>query len=163
EDNADYEWIDPAPDPKQRHNCANCLKQIHEEWAGSAHARAASNRRLHNLLAGTDWNGKRSKTWSVKDEHPLGTAVCASCHGPTFQDPTLEYDLTKVSGVTEKGVHCDYCHKIVDAPTDKLGTRFGRDGLRLLRPSKGEQLFFGPLDDAVREGEMFGHLPLFKE
>jgi hypothetical protein len=51
----------------------------------------------------------------------------------------------------------------VDAPTDKLGQRFGRDGLVLLRPKGQQPLFFGPLDDAFREGEAFGHLPLYKE
>lgn len=162
-DNPDYTWIDPAPDPKTKHNCGNCHRAIHDEWASSGHARAADNRRLKNLFEGTDWHGKRSPTWSLKDEHPLGMSVCASCHAPTYQDPGLAYDLSQVRGVAARGVHCDYCHKIVDAPTDKLGTRFGRDGLGLLRPAQGELLVFGPLDDAVRPGEIFGYSPLYKE
>src|SRR5439155_2150284 len=54
-------------------------------------------------------------------------------------------------------------HKVVEARTDKLGLQFGRDGYGLLRPADGHQLFFGPLDDAVREGESFGHLPLYSQ
>jgi hypothetical protein len=162
-DNPDYEWIDPAPHPKRANNCANCHREIHDEWAASAHAGAATNRRLRNLFEGTDWHGGRSPKWSLKDEHPLGMGVCASCHAPTYRDPTLAYDLSKVTGVAARGVHCDYCHKVADAPTDKLGTRFGRDGLILLRPAKDEQLFFGPLDDAVRPGEMFSYSSLYKE
>lgn len=75
----------------------------------------------------------------------------------------LNYDLRQPPGVAAHGVHCDYCHKIADAPTDKLGTRFGRDGLPLLRPPNGKQLFFGPLDDAHREGEQFAYAPFYKE
>src|SRR5262249_36777763 len=71
-DNPDYECIDPTPNPKQKNNCANCHREIHDEWAGSAHAGAATNRRLRNLFEGTDWTGRRSPTWSLKDEHPLG-------------------------------------------------------------------------------------------
>ena len=45
----------------------------------------------------------------------------------------------------------------------QAGPAFGRDGMQLLRPPKGEQLFFGPLDDAVRPGDLFGYSPLYKE
>jgi hypothetical protein len=162
-DNEDYAWIDPAPHPKQANNCGNCHVQIYQEWHGSAHARSAKNPRFLSLFGGTDGHGKPSPTWSVVDEHPIGSAVCASCHAPTFNDPNLDYDMRKVPGVAAQGVHCDYCHKVVDAPTDKLGLRFGRDGLTLLRPKAGALLTFGPLEDAYRPGEDFGHLPLYKE
>jgi len=75
----------------------------------------------------------------------------------------LDYDLRTVSGVAARGVHCDYCHKIAGAPTDKFGTRFGRDGYELLRPENDEQIFFGPLPDAVRPGESFVYAPFYKE
>jgi hypothetical protein len=163
EDHEDYAWVDPTPDPQRAASCGNCHGEIHREWSASAHARSATNRRLLNLLDGRDWHGRPSARWSVKDEHPLGSAVCAACHAPTLRDPTLEYDLAKAKGVDARGVHCDYCHKVVDAPTDRLGTRFGRDGLRLLRPKGAEQLSFGPLDDAYRPGESFGYSPLYKD
>ncbi len=157
-DNEDYSWIDPAPAAGQELNCGNCHAAIYQEWRSSAHARSATNPRFLAL-----YDGGGEKSWNLRHQHPLGAGVCAACHAPTFADSTLEYDLAKVSGIAGKGVHCDYCHKIVDAPTDKLGTRFGRDGLKLLRPPQKDLLTFGPLDDAVRPGESFAYSPLYKE
>jgi hypothetical protein len=150
-DNDDYQWLDPTPDPGRPANCGNCHAAIHREWSQSAHARSATNPRVHAVFA------------AVHRDRPDDTGVCAKCHAPTMRDPAIEYDLRTVTGIDVHGVHCDYCHKVVDAPTDKLGTRFGNDGLRLLRPPNGQMLFFGPLDDAVREGEQFGHAPVYKE
>jgi len=158
EDNENYAWIDPTPAPGKENNCGNCHGEIYQEWRGSAHARSASNPRFLAL-----YDGGEEKSWNLRRQHPLGAGVCAACHAPTFADSTLEYDLAKVSGIAKQGVHCDYCHKVVDAPTDKLGTRFGRDGLKLLRPAQDDLLTFGPLDDAVRPGESFAYSPLYKE
>jgi hypothetical protein len=162
-DNDDYTWIDPAADAHNPNNCANCHKAIHHEWARSAHARSASNPKLLALLNGTDGKRAPRSEWNLQAEHPAGVGVCVKCHAPTFQDPTLEYDFRSIKGVAAGGVHCDYCHKIAAAPTDKLGIRFGRDGYPLLRPKDGALLTFGPLDDAVRPGESFVHAPFYKE
>ena len=162
-DNSDYEWIDPHTDPAMANNCANCHGEIYREWQQSAHAKSATNPKFLHLFAGTDGKAPVQKKWNAQAEHPDGSAVCATCHAPTFSSPKLEYDIREAKGVAKSGIHCDYCHKIADAPTDKLGTRFGRDGLRLLRPSKGELLTFGPLDDAVRKGESFACLSVYKE
>jgi hypothetical protein len=156
-DNQDYAWISAHPDSKQPANCGNCHDAIHREWAGSAHARSARNPRLLQLLADPD--GKSPPGWDLSREHPLGVGVCATCHTPTMD---TDDDVRHTSGVAAQGVHCDYCHKIADAPTDKLGVRFGRDGLVLLRP-QSDQLSFGPLPDAVRSGESFAYAPLYKE
>ncbi len=158
-----YAWVDPAPNSAQPNNCGNCHGEIYREWAGSAHANSATNRRFLNLFAGTDWHGRRVGGWSLWDQKREGAGVCAACHAPTFRDPAFTYDFRAVKGVARRGVHCDYCHKVADAPTDRLGLRFGRDGLTLLRPADGQQLFFGPLDDAHREGESFAYSPLYKE
>jgi hypothetical protein len=158
EDNEDYAWIVPAPSPTRENNCGNCHEEIYREWRTSGHARSAANPRFLALF-----DGGEEKSWNLRRQHPLGAGVCAACHAPTFRDSTLEYDMTRVSGIAAKGVHCDYCHKIVDAPTDKLGTRFGRDGLKLLRPPQNDLLTFGPLDDAVRPGESFAYSPLYKQ
>jgi nitrate/TMAO reductase-like tetraheme cytochrome c subunit len=159
----DYVWLDPRPTADPQTACGLCHEAIYREWAGSAHARAATNRRLWNLLRGEDWHGRPSPSWSLAAEHPLGAAVCASCHAPAWQDPTLTYDLSQVRGVAALGVHCDYCHKIVAAITEPAGRRFGRDGFRLLRPPAQELLFFGPLDDAYRPGEKLAYSPLYKQ
>ncbi|MCI0639219.1 MAG: cytochrome c family protein [Gemmataceae bacterium] len=169
EDNPDYHWIDPLADPRKPNNCGNCHGDIVSEWRESAHARGATNPKFLALFAGGDTSPTREqgrqprREWNLLAEHPLGSGVCAACHAPTLQSPDLSYDVRAAKDVAARGVHCDYCHKIQDAPTDKLGTRFGRDGYRLLRPSDERQLFFGPLDDAVRPGETFVHSPLYKE
>ncbi len=167
-DNEDYAWIDPYPHRGKVNNCGNCHGEIFREWRGSGHARSARNPRFLEMVDGQDAAGTSWPTWNLGREHPLGVGVCALCHVPAQDDRGLDREPRKVSGVAAHGTHCDYCHKIVDAPTDKLGTRFGRDGLRLLRPATGEALFFGPLDDAVRPGESFGYPvgvggPLYKE
>jgi hypothetical protein len=162
-DNDEYGWIDPHPDRLQVNNCANCHTEIFREWKSSVHAHSATNPRFLHLFAGTDGRSPEHQTWNARAEHPDGAGVCAKCHAPTLSSPTLEYDVREAAGVTRSGIHCDYCHKVADAPADKLGTRFGRDGLFLLRPASKEQLFFGPLDDAVRKGESFVHAPYFKE
>ncbi len=159
EDHADHAWIDAHADPAQPSNCAHCHAEIYREWAGSAHGRSARNPKFLSFHGG---DGAR-RTWNVRSEHPLGAGVCAACHLPTLSSPTLDYDPREAKGAAASGVHCDYCHKVAAAPVAKLGVRFGRDGLALLRPAKGDQLFFGPLDDAVRPGESFAHLPLYKE
>jgi hypothetical protein len=161
EDDEDYRWTDPTPDPARKNNCGNCHTEIYREWSAGAHARSARNPRLLDLLGGTDRHGRRSPRWSVADENPLGSAVCALCHAPTFTADPVRNDLRKARA--DHGVHCDYCHKVADVLADELGTLFGRDALRLLRPKDGRQLFFGPLDDSLRDGEIFAYSPLYRE
>jgi hypothetical protein len=163
DDNEDYAWIDPHADSARPNNCANCHGAIYREWQQSAHARSATNPKFLSLYAGTDGAAPMQKTWNARAEYPGGAAVCATCHVPTLRSPTLDYDIREATGVAKSGIHCDYCHKIAETPTDKFGTRFGRDGLHLLRPANGDLLSFGPLDDAVRKGESFGYSPLYKE
>ncbi|MSQ97228.1 MAG: hypothetical protein EXR98_22115 [Gemmataceae bacterium] len=162
-DNSDYEWIDPHADPAKPNNCANCHGEIYCEWKDSAHARSATNPKFLHLFAGTDGKSPVQKKWNARAEHPDGAAVCATCHAPTLKSATLDYDIRAAKDVVKSGIHCDYCHKVADVPMGKFGTRFGRDALHLLRPAKGELLSFGPLDDAVRKGESFAHLPVYKE
>lgn len=159
-DEPEYTWIEPRPDAAAPNNCGNCHATIYREWAGSAHAHSARNPKF---LALFDGGGTTSRTWNVAAEHPLGAGVCASCHAPTLNSPDLDYDVRRAEGVAARGVHCDFCHKVADVPIDRLGTRFGRDGLSLLRPAKGKQLAFGPLDDAVRTGESFAYAPLYRD
>lgn len=160
DDHADYLWVDPRPG-RGNHRCANCHAEIFREWQGSAHARSASGPRLLGLYAGTDIEGRTGAGWSLLREHPQGASVCAACHAPAVDlaDPGYE-DLRKLSGVARLGTHCDYCHKIADAPTERLGTAHGRFAYRLLRPKEG-QLFFGPLDDVDRNEDTFS--PLYKQ
>lgn len=159
-DHEDYAWIDPTPHALQAQNCGNCHGALSAEWSRSAHGRSAKNPRFLSLFSGDD--GKH-KSWNVQAEHPLGAGVCAACHAPTLKSADLSYDIRQAKGTDAHGIHCDYCHKIADAPTDKLGTRFGRDGLVLVRPGPGDRLSFGPLDDAVRPGESFSFAPVYRD
>ncbi|MGF1578978.1 MAG: multiheme c-type cytochrome [Gemmataceae bacterium] len=163
DDNYEYKWIDPLPDPKRTNNCGNCHGEIFGEWKGSSHAHSAKNKRFISLFAGLDWKGNPSPTWNLLKERPIGSGVCVNCHAPTYHDPQLDGDVRQARGVDLQGVHCDYCHKIADAPAKRLGITFGRDGYELLRPKDDTQLFFGPLDDAHRKGEIFGFSPLYKD
>lgn len=160
QDNPDYHWVDPAPDPNRDLACANCHEQIYNEWQTSGHSRSATGKHFVNLYEGTDWEGKKTLAWGLLDEHNAGSGVCAFCHAPSLKpgDPA-NLDLTKVTGVPAKGVHCDYCHKIESADTNRV-TEFGRFGLNLRRPSE-HQLFFGPLDDVDRGED--AHAPIYKE
>ncbi len=149
QDNEEYEWVDPAPDPAGRHNCANCHDKIYREWSQSAHSRSATGNRFRSFYE------------TLFADNPDASGVCTACHAPSVpsSDPGY-FDLREVRGVPAKGVHCDYCHKIADAPTEGLGKTHGRFGLTLLRPAEG-QLFFGPLDDVDRGEDAYS--PLYRE
>jgi hypothetical protein len=161
EDNPDYAWVDPHPSKEHAHNCGNCHSEIFREWAASAHGRAGRNKHFLNLYDGTDWHGRPDRGWSLLTEHPDGAAVCAACHAPTvpFDHPGF-LDFRKLDGVHARGVHCDYCHKIADVSTAKLGLEHGRFAHTLLRPKEG-QLFFGPLDDVDRDEDVYA--PFYSE
>lgn len=159
DDDENYAWVDPRPG-RGGQRCANCHQEIFAEWQASAHARSASGPRLLGLYAGVDVDGQAAG-WGLLRDQPLGASVCAACHAPTVSltDPGYE-DLRAAAGVSRLGIHCDFCHKIADAPLDKLSTAHGRFGYRLLRPKHG-QVFFGPLDDVDRGEETF--LPLYRQ
>ncbi len=161
EDHPDYQWVDPHPSKERSHNCGNCHSEIFKEWAGSAHGRAGTNKHFLNLYDGTDWHGKANVGWSLLKEHPNGSAVCSACHAPTVPFSHAGFDdFRKLDGIHRFGIHCDYCHKIADAPVGKLGHEHGRFAYKLLRPKEG-QLFFGPLDDVDRDEDVYS--PLYSQ
>jgi hypothetical protein len=153
-DSENYTWVDPTPNPAQHQNCGNCHKEIYGEWSASGHARSANNRRFLNLYDGTDWQGRPHVGWSLRDEHPDGIGVCNACHAPTAP---FDADLRNLPGVSAHGVHCDFCHKIANVSTERIGFTHGRYGLELLRPSQG-QIFFGSLDDVDRGEDSYAAL-----
>lgn len=161
EDHESYAWVDPAPSPTGTHSCANCHAEIYREWTASGHARAARNRRFLNLYGGSDWHGRPNVSWSLLGQHPEGSSVCTACHAPSLSlaGPAYE-DLRQIRGVPAQGVHCDYCHKVIEATADPRGLTHGRFGLKLLRPSVG-QLFFGPLEDVDRPEDAYS--PVYRE
>jgi hypothetical protein len=156
QDNAEYEWVDAAPNAAASHNCANCHAEIYREWSASGHAHSVAGRRFRNLYEGTDWHGKANVGWGLLTQYPDGAGVCASCHAPASE----AFDLREVRGVAATGVHCDYCHKIESVADGPLGLSHGRFNLRLLRPREG-QLFFGSLDDVDRGEDAYA--PLYRD
>jgi hypothetical protein len=160
-DNEEYEWVNPAPDPAGRHNCANCHAEIYREWAASAHSRSATGQHLLNLYEGSDWQGRPGVGWGLLRDRPDGSGVCNACHVPTMPLAGEDYfDLRKARGVAAHGVHCDYCHKVHEVGDGTIGLTHGRFNLTLLRPAEG-QLSFGPLDDVDRGEDVFS--PLYRE
>jgi hypothetical protein len=157
EDNADYEWVDPRPDPAAKMNCGNCHQEIYREWSTEGHARSAVNRHLLNLYDGGDWSGRRGHGWNLLADRPEAAGVCNACHAPTA---SFNADLGDLHGSAAQGVHCDYCHKVVGADVKRVGLTHGRYGLDVRRPKKG-QLFFGPLDDVDRHEDSY--VPLYQE
>ncbi|MBY0230190.1 MAG: cytochrome c family protein, partial [Gemmataceae bacterium] len=147
EDNALYEWVDPAPSPADEGRCANCHREIHREWAGSAHSRSSASERFLQVYA------------RLLREKPDGSAVCASCHAPALPDGEALGDLREAEGF-KASVHCDYCHKVAGLGEGTLGLTHGKHLLRLLRPKEG-QLFFGPLDDVDRGEDAYS--PLYRD
>jgi hypothetical protein len=156
-DNEEYRWVLSAPDARDPSRCGNCHQAIFDEWASSSHASAVNDRHFENVYDGTDWQRHANRGWNLLADNPEGAGVCNACHAPSAR---FDCDLRQLSGADAEGVHCDYCHKVAEAPVKDLGRAHGRYGLRTLRPSAG-QLFFGPLDDADNGSDSY--LPIYKE
>lgn len=160
QDNADYHWVDPTPDPSASHNCGNCHAEIYREWKASGHATSLQNRRFLNLLDGADWQGRENQGWNLSAEHPDGLSVCSSCHAPTVGLDDLALANPRLArGADAHGIHCDLCHKIESVDLENVGYTHGRFAFKLLRPSEKQtatgQIFFGPLDDVDRGEDIF--------
>ena len=122
---------------------------------------SATNRRFLNLYDGSDWQGRPNRGWSLLAEYPDGSAVCTACHAPAMHDSDPAYsNLNAARGLDRRGVHCDYCHKVIDVATLDFGLTHGRFALKLLRPKQG-QVFFGPFDDIDRGEDSFA--PLYRD
>src|ERR1051326_3178060 len=155
DDDTSYAWVDPRPDERTTGNCANCHAEIYREWSKGGHAHSATGRYFRDLYG----DETTHTNWNLLAENPDASGACAACHAPTatFKE-TL--DLREVRGVAGQGVHCDYCHKVVDSGLEPIGLAHGRHGMQLLRPSEG-QLFVGPLDDVDRGEDTYS--PLYQD
>jgi len=101
-------------------------------------------------------------------DFPETAGNCAACHAPAAAaKPGQAYAVhaDKVSGIATEGVFCELCHKVGDVTLD-AGTDLPYDNMpgvlsmRLHRPEKGQELFFGPFDDVTRR---VSYLPLQKQ
>lgn len=101
-------------------------------------------------------------------DFPETAGNCAACHAPAAAaKPGQAYAVhaDKISGIATEGVFCELCHKVGDVTLDP-GTVLPYDNMpgvlsmRLHRPEKGQELFFGPFDDVTRR---VSYLPLQKQ
>jgi hypothetical protein len=186
-DNPDYEWVDPTPDPGSNSACGNCHPMILPQWSGNAHGGAISNPRFYSLYNGTTVDGSATVAPGYLLDFPGTTGICATCHAPgAAVDDPFTTDLNEVRDRLEAGIHCDFCHKLGGAwlrPTEassvdcttchKHGGRAlqseawhtwsnmpGVLSLKVLRPPRGEQIFFGPYPD-IHDPDTY--LPLMSE
>jgi hypothetical protein len=103
-----------------------------------------------------------------KIDFPGTAGNCAACHVPSqAAKPGKAYaaDPNEAEGVDREGVHCEFCHKIGDIKLDPAtGLPYsnmpGVLSMRLYRPAKDQQLFFGNFDDVTRK---VSYLPLIEE
>ena len=166
-DDRRYRWLLPRGPvvSKEDKPCATChtpeLIPLMAEWAGSAHAKAATNDFFLDFFRGggelplVDGLGYRR-------DFPRADGNCANCHVPALAlRRPYAADPTQAQGVEREGVFCDFCHKVLEVNTDADGGRPGVLSLRMLRPAPGKQVFFGPYDDVFPGPDSFN--PLYRE
>jgi hypothetical protein len=158
--------------------CADCHgDMVREQWGRSAHALGTQNPRFMSAYNGTDLNGNQSPVTEYVQhrdygliplppdpdepyygpgfrlDFPESAGNCATCHAPSAAlAAPHDTPLNAVTGVDAQGVHCDFCHKIVNVTLDPAtgAPRANMPGvlsIELLRPGPERQLFFGPYDD----------------
>jgi len=176
-DNPKYEWIPPTGEE----SCFSCKAGVTEIWLKNAHAGAATNPRFLTMYNGTDVNGNRSPLTrygysrdygsfplrpdprqpyygpGFKLDFPDSAGNCAACHTPgAAVDAPYDTNPNFVVGADKFGVHCDFCHKVVDVTLSPdnglpLPNMPGVMSMDVRRPFPDDpdryQLFFGTFDD----------------
>jgi hypothetical protein len=161
DDNPDYQWLSPEPDSISELNCGNCHATVlMNQWSKNAHANSATNPFFLAMYYGTDLEGNPDIGVGYKQDFEQTRGNCATCHipGAAVHDP-WGIDPNSVTGVSRRGVFCDFCHKMYRTlPSTGQGTT-GVLSIELLRPFEGNQVFFGPYDD-IHEPDAY--LPLIR-
>ena len=155
-DNPDYQWIDP----RAKEGCVKCHgDSIVPQWEKNLHSQAVTNVLVRTMYSGTDVNGNPENRLSHRYDFPGTPGNCAACHAPgAAANSAYGVFLDEVKGTDATGVHCDFCHKIVDARIPRPGMP-GVLSIELRRPStSGRNLFFGPFDDTPQKNDSY--LPL---
>jgi nitrate/TMAO reductase-like tetraheme cytochrome c subunit len=133
-----------------RLGCSSCHKSITDEMEFGAHGRTGGT---FNLFYGGIAPKKSAQSWTLLDERPEGSEVCASCHAPiksNWQD--MSYAAPKLDPPVQLhgAIGCSFCHSVVGAARGEVGIAHGVYGLEFLRP-KDRDVVFGPHKDAARE------------
>jgi len=139
-DNPAYEWVAPTGE----NSCYSCKAGVTQVWLDNdAHGRSATNLRYLTMYNGTDVYGNQSPLtryvfnrdygyFPLKPDmtqpyygpgymidFPGTAGNCAACHNAGAAiDAPYGTNPNTVSGVDTFGIHCDYCHKVVDVTLD---------------------------------------------
>jgi len=163
DDNEAYEWLAPDPVNLEQDFCINCHPPIYKQWSVNFHALSASNEIFQTLYSGTDVYGNPGVGLGYKLDFPDTAGSCALCHAPVaaLQSP-YHSDMSNLTGLGQRGVFCEFCHKIVNVELSNLMTVYGVNAIEFTRPFPGErQVFYGPNDDA--DGDTDTLLPLIRK
>lgn len=140
--------------PTSQQLCIACHGEQHQQWIGSAHARAARNEWVLDLHSGSGTPGGGAGYVYTATHAPGETGFCATCHAPledVFNPGRVQLnELTTNAG--RDGVTCLACHQISHV-NDNVGAlnHLGNAVYRFPEPLNGGTAFhvFGPLPDVV--------------
>ena len=164
-DNQEYAWAFSKQHGKKRNNqkaCESCHPEVFAEWEKSSHSGSATNPLFFAVFSGKHKNGSLTGGPGYLLDFPGSKGNCATCHIPAaaLRNP-FNVDPIAVQGVDAEGIFCDICHKIVEARVDDTGGRPGVLSFSFKRPSPGEDLFFGQLDDVIAGPDAYH--PLYRD
>ena len=161
DDNEDYEWLAPDPADPQRNFCIKCHPLACDQWSHEHHSLSASNVIFQTLYSGTDVQGNPGVGPGYKLDFPNTTGSCALCHAPSAAlESPYNTDMSRLTGLGQRGVFCDVCHKIIDVDVSNLMNVYGINAIEFRRPFPERQLFLGTIDDV--NGHSDSNLPLMK-
>jgi hypothetical protein len=169
-DNLNYAWLpcsisresDSSNHVLEGKPCEQCHPKVAKQWRQDAHSKSAVNPLFRTFFYGTNTSGEKGIGPGYKLDFPNSNGNCATCHIPIsgMKNP-FNSDPDSLDHVAAEGINCDFCHKISGAEIDITGGRPGILSYKFTRPSKGNQIFYGPLDD-VFPGDDSYH-PLYKQ
>jgi hypothetical protein len=151
-DNTGYDPIKAAPPG----GCGDCHVEQRDQWLSSAHAAAAVDTWVLDLLSG-DGTAGGSNGYVFTDLHPGETGFCATCHSPVAEakapGTTLLGDATTAAEL--EGVTCTACHQLDQFSNNLAAMHLVGDpaGATFRFPDAGaggaatHEHVWGPLDD----------------
>ena len=156
-DHPGYQWWTSFPDPlAPSMGCGHCMYPSYTEWQHSAHSQSATDPRFFSIYNGTNLSATQTISPGFKLDNPSTSGICAACHAPgAAADAPYTTDMNTLTGVSQQGVFCEFCHKIGGVYLDPLTglpqpDKPGVLSLRLFRPQGADNVFFGTLDDVTR-------------
>lgn len=165
-DNTTYTPLKAAPPG----GCGDCHSPQRDQWLSSAHAGAAVDPWVLDLLSG-DGSPSGANGYVFTDLHPGETGFCASCHSPVAEAVAPgTHLLGEVTGDAElEGVTCTACHQLDRFSTNLAAMHLVGDppGASFRFPDAGvggtetHQHVWGPLDDVSYPFMRPAYAPVF--